>query len=116
MKTYAFEHFWFKNRDDNTFAMGITEYAHSELGTLTYIDLPKAGKIIAPAETFGYLESAKSVAELFVLIPTKVIKIYDGLPEDYDHTQPLIILEGNYPAPMNEAQYNAWLKAGCPCE
>lgn len=45
--------------------IGITDYAQSELGDITYLELPKVGDRVEAGQPFGVIESVKADEELF---------------------------------------------------
>jgi len=57
---YAKSHEWLKLESDGTATVGITDYAQSSLGDITYVQLPKVGATFKAGETFGVVESVKA--------------------------------------------------------
>jgi glycine cleavage system H protein len=45
--------------------VGITDFAQSELGDIVYVEMPSVGSKVSSGETFGNVESVKSVSDLF---------------------------------------------------
>ena len=41
---YTKEHEWVKDLGDGTYLVGITDYAQSEIGDVSYVELPGAGR------------------------------------------------------------------------
>src|SRR5450756_322232 len=58
---YHKEHMWV--RGDGT--IGITFYAQDQLGEIVFIEVPDAGTDIEAGESFGEVESRKSVSDLY---------------------------------------------------
>lgn len=78
-RKYTESHEWVKP-DGETMLIGITDFAVHELcsgneGDLVYCDLPEAGRILDPGETFGEIESVKAVADLNTPIGGTVIEV-----------------------------------------
>jgi glycine cleavage system H protein len=61
---YTKEHEWVAV-DCDTCAVGITDYAQSQLGDVVFVELPQTGTAVKASETFGVVESVKSVSDLY---------------------------------------------------
>ncbi|TAG28449.1 MAG: glycine cleavage system protein GcvH, partial [Verrucomicrobia bacterium] len=48
-----------------TALVGITDYAQSSLGDITFIQLPKAGANFSAGEAFGVVESVKAASDVY---------------------------------------------------
>ena len=66
---YSESHEWVKV-EDGIAVIGVSDYAQSEMGDITYVDLPSEGDEVAAGEEFGALESVKASSELYC--PEKV--------------------------------------------
>jgi glycine cleavage system H protein len=62
---YAKSHEWVKIENDGTAVIGITDYAQSALGDITYVQLPKVGATFKAGEVFGVVESVKAASDLY---------------------------------------------------
>lgn len=62
---YAKSHEWVKIENDGTAVIGITDYAQSALGDITYVQLPKVGATFKAGEIFGVVESVKAASDLY---------------------------------------------------
>lgn len=81
---YAKSHEWLKLEGDGTATVGITDYAQSSLGDITYVQLPKVGAVLKAGETFGVVESVKAASDLYAPVAGTVIAVntaLDGAPE-----------------------------------
>ena len=63
---YAKSHEWLKPEGDGTATVGISDYAQSSLGDITYVQLPKVGATLAAGATFGVVESVKAASDLYL--------------------------------------------------
>lgn len=63
---YAKSHEWLKLDSDGTATVGITDYAQSSLGDITYVQLPKIGATLKAGDTFGVVESVKAASDLYL--------------------------------------------------
>ena len=61
---YSESHEWVKI-DGNVAIIGVSDFAQSELGDITYVDLPSDGDEIEKGSEFGALESVKTAADLY---------------------------------------------------
>ncbi len=61
---YTQEHEWINDLSDNI-SIGITDFAQSSLGDIVFVELPEVGKEINKGESFGVVESIKSVSDLY---------------------------------------------------
>ena len=81
---YAKSHEWIKFSADGTALVGITDYAQSSLGDITFVQLPKAGAVFAAGATFGVVESVKAASDLYAPVDLTVIEsnaALDAAPE-----------------------------------
>ena len=92
---YSKEHEWVKV-EGNVATIGITEYAQSELGDIVFVELPETDDEINEGDTFGSVESVKTVSELYAPISGKVVEVNEELEDS--------------PESVNESPYEkAWM-------
>ena len=77
---YSKEHEWVKV-ESNTVTIGITEYAQGELGDIVFVELPEVDDEINEGDTFGSVESVKTVSELYAPVSGKVVESNDELED-----------------------------------
>jgi glycine cleavage system H protein len=77
---YTKEHEWVRI-EDNEATIGITDHAQDELGDVVFVELPKVGDSIEANESFGNVESVKSVSELFMPLTGEVLEVNADLDE-----------------------------------
>ena len=75
---YTIEHEWVREEGENI-VVGITDYAQEALGELVYIELPSEGDEINKGDTFGAVESTKSVSDLFAPLSGEVVEVNEAL-------------------------------------
>lgn len=75
---YSKEHEWVRV-DGNLAYIGITDFAQDELGDIVFVELPDTGRTLAANETFGTVESVKTVSDLFAPVSGKVVQTNDKL-------------------------------------
>lgn len=81
---YTAEHEWIRRSGADTVRVGITDYAQSALGDVVFVQLPVIGTAVTAGETFGEVESTKSVSDLYAPISGKVSAVnsdLDGTPQ-----------------------------------
>jgi glycine cleavage system H protein len=94
---YTKEHEWVRRTPSaRVVQVGITDFAQSSLGDVTYLDIPAIGTTLKQNQVFGSIESVKSVSELFAPVSGKIVKRNEALVND--------------PAPINASPYGeGWL-------
>ncbi|ULE32447.1 glycine cleavage system protein GcvH [Mycobacterium sp. IDR2000157661] len=76
---YTEEHEWVQRTGDGTVRVGITDYAQSALGDVVFVQLPDVGADVTAGESFGEVESTKSVSDLYAPVSAKVIAVNGDL-------------------------------------
>ncbi len=77
---YTKEHEWAR-KEDGRVIVGITDYAQDALGDVVYVDLPAAGADVRAGDTFGEVESTKSVSDLFSPVSGRVAERNEQLED-----------------------------------
>lgn len=81
--SYTAEHEWVSALTaEGTVRVGITDHAQDALGDVVYVDLPSVGDSVAAEESFGEIESTKSVSDLFAPISGEIVAVNEGLEDD----------------------------------
>ena len=75
---YTTEHEWVKLEGDIA-TFGITDYAQEQLGDIVFVELPEEGVTVEKGDTFGVVESTKSVSDLYVPLSGVVLESNDPL-------------------------------------
>ena len=73
---YTKTHEWVRVEGD-TATLGITDHAQSELGDITYLELPESGDSISVGTPFGVVESVKAASDIYSPIDGEVIELND---------------------------------------
>lgn len=109
---YTEDHEWIKLEDGKAI-IGITEFAQSELGDIVFVELPAVGDEIAAGDSFGSVESVKTVSELYLPIAGKILEVNEALED-----APELVNESPYEQawmvviePANEADVEKLLTA-----
>ena len=75
---YTKTHEWVRVEGDVA-TIGITDFAQSELGDVVYVDLPEVGRVLAQEETFGSVESVKTVSDVYAPVGGEVVDVNQAL-------------------------------------
>lgn len=79
---YSKEHEWIRVTG-NVGIIGVTDYAAEQLGDIVHIELPKVGDEFGKGESFGVLESVKSVSDVYLPLPGKVVDVNSALESNH---------------------------------
>ncbi|MEA3490123.1 MAG: glycine cleavage system protein GcvH [Candidatus Omnitrophota bacterium] len=77
---YTKEHEWIKIEGDEA-VLGITDHAQSELGDITFIELPEPGREIRQSENFATIESVKAASDVYAPVSGKIVAVNDSLQD-----------------------------------
>ena len=77
--SYTTEHEWVQRVSDDTVRVGITDFAQSSLGDVVFVQLPDVGTDVSAGESFGEVESTKSVSDLYSPVTAKVLAVNGDL-------------------------------------
>ena len=75
---YTKEHEWIRV-EGGTAVIGVTKYAIEQLGDVVHLDLPKVGAVLKAHDTFGTIESTKTVSDLYSPAAGTVSEVNAGL-------------------------------------
>src|SRR5687768_6470014 len=75
---YTKTHEWVRI-DGDVATVGISDYAQSELGDIVYVDLPSVGRSLAVGDSFGSVESVKTVSDVYAPLSGEVIEVNESL-------------------------------------
>lgn len=78
---YSKEHEWVKEEGGKV-RIGITDFAQSELGDIVFVELPEVGDEVTVDDSFGSVESVKTVSELYSPVSGKVVEVNEDLNDN----------------------------------
>jgi glycine cleavage system H protein len=61
--------------------VGITEYAQDALGDVVYVQVPELGATVSAGDSFGEVESTKSVSDIYAPVSGTVVAVNDTLAD-----------------------------------
>jgi cardiolipin synthase len=72
---YTADHEWVRRTGADTVRVGVTDFAQAALGDVVFVQLPDEGADVTAGESFGEVESTKSVSELYAPVSAKVVAV-----------------------------------------
>jgi glycine cleavage system H protein len=78
---YTAEHEWAKLISDDVVRIGITDYAQNSLGDIVFVSVHGVDSAVAAGDTFGEVESTKSVSDLFAPVAGQVVARNEALDD-----------------------------------
>ena len=70
---YTAEHEWVRVEPNGVVRVGITDFAQDSLGDIVYVQLPAVGSKVSAGDSFGEVESTKSVSEIYAPVAGQVV-------------------------------------------
>ena len=80
---YTKTHEWVRV-DGDVATIGLSDYAQSELGDITYLELPEIGDEVTQSEPLGVVESVKAASDIYAPVAGEVLERNEdvvGAPE-----------------------------------
>ena len=78
---YTKEHEWVRLEGAEA-VIGITDFAQDALGDVVFVELPAVGAVLTQGQTFGVVESNKTISDLFAPVAGRVLAINTDLREE----------------------------------
>ncbi|HQZ34148.1 MAG TPA: glycine cleavage system protein GcvH [Ilumatobacteraceae bacterium] len=92
---YSSDHEWISVSGSRA-RIGITDFAQDALGDVVYVQVPTLGSAVTAGDSFGEVESTKSVSDVYAPLTGTVVAVNDSL--------------GDSPETLNSDPYGAgWL-------
>lgn len=91
---YSKSHEWVK-MDGDVAVIGISDFAQDALGDVVFVNLPQDGDSVSAGETFGDVESVKTVSDLISPVSGAVCAVNEELLDA--------------PEKLNQDPYGAWI-------
>ncbi len=77
--------------ENNTYVIGLTDYAVEQLGDIVFLELPEVGTEFKKGETFATIESVKAASEIYMPISGKILEVNNEVVE-----RPELLNEDSY--------------------
>jgi len=78
---YSSDHEWIQQIEGGV-RIGITDYAQDALGDVVYVAIPPVGTQVAAGDSFGEVESTKSVSDVYAPVTGVVTQVNAELAAD----------------------------------
>jgi glycine cleavage system H protein len=115
---YTRDHEWIKE-DGKKSLVGVTAFAIEQLGDIVHIDLPAVGDVLAKGDSFGTIESTKTVSDLYMPSSGTITRVNEELVSSLEtlHESPyekgwLVEIESGTDSEelLSAADYQAYLE------
>lgn len=80
MMRFTEEHEWI-SVEGEVAKVGITNHAQDTLGDITFVDLPKVGKVVKKGDSLCVVESVKAASDVFAPVGGTVVAVNTALSE-----------------------------------
>jgi glycine cleavage system H protein len=77
---YSSDHEWV-SRDGDVVRIGITDYAQDALGDVVFVQVPTVGSDVSAGDSFGEIESTKSVSDVYAPVSGTVLEVNEALAD-----------------------------------
>jgi glycine cleavage system H protein len=78
---YSRDHEWVRIEGTNA-RIGITDYAQDALGDVVFVQAPAVGASVAAGDSFGEVESTKSVSDIYAPVSGTVARVNERLADE----------------------------------
>jgi len=113
------EHEWI-SKEGESFRVGISEYAQTELGEVVFVDLPEVGTKVSKGDSLLTVESVKAVSDVYAPVDGEIVEVnsaLEGSPELVNESPQaeawMVAIKpsdaGQVEALMNEADYQKFV-------
>jgi glycine cleavage system H protein len=75
------DHEWIR-LDGELAAVGVTDYAQSQLGDVVYVELPEIGRRVEKGKEAAVVESVKAASEVYAPASGEVVEVNEALAAD----------------------------------
>lgn len=72
---YTKDHEWLRDLGGGLVLTGITDYAQTSLGDVTFVELPALGKTFQTGQTMGVVESVKAASDIYAPVSGEIVEI-----------------------------------------
>ena len=78
---YTKDHEWLRERDDGTWAVGITDHAQMALGDLVFVELPETETTVVAGDACAVVESVKAASDVYCPVAGEISSTNAGLAD-----------------------------------
>ena len=84
---YSKDHEWIRFDDSTTASVGVTKFAVEQLGDIVHIEINDIDSEVEAEDSFGTIESTKTVSDLYLPISGTITAINEDLIESPESLQ-----------------------------
>ena len=102
-------HVWLEDLGENSYRVGITDFAQDELGDIVFVEPPEEGREYDQADECAVVESVKSTSDIYCPLSGTITEINSDLNDTPDliNSEPysegwIFILKANDDSELNE--------------
>mgnify|MGYP000144426089 CR=1 FL=1 len=77
---YTKDHEWVRVEGDVA-TIGITDFAQTSLGDVTFVELPEEGDSFSKGESFSVVESVKAASDIYLPVDGEVLEVNSPLED-----------------------------------
>ena len=81
MIRYSKEHEWVRVEGESA-TVGISEHAVSELGDITFVELPEIGNTVSKDESVAFIESVKAASDVYTPVSGEITEVNERLEDE----------------------------------
>lgn len=78
---YSEDHEWIAVEGDLG-TVGITDYAQSQLGDITFVDLPEAGATASKGDSVAVVDSVKAASDVYTPVSGTIAEVNEALNDE----------------------------------
>jgi len=78
---YSTDHEWVLQQDGRA-KVGISEFAQSELGDISFVELPEVGRQVNRGEAVCSIDSLKSTSEIYAPVSGTILEVNNTLADE----------------------------------
>ena len=67
--------------DDDTYTIGLTDYAVEQLGDIVFLELPEVDIEFSKGDAFATVESVKAASEIYMPVSGKILEVNTALAD-----------------------------------
>jgi len=121
---YSTDHEWVLQQDGRA-KVGISEFAQSELGDISFVELPEVGRQVNRGEAVCSIDSLKSTSEIYAPVSGTILEVNNTLADEQAcatiNSDPLgqgwlFVIQMNDPKEIEElltrSEYERYLESG----
>ena len=75
-------HEYLLKNEDETYTIGLTDYAVEQLGDIVFLELPEVGVTFSKGDTFATVESVKAASEIYMPVSGKILEVNTALTDN----------------------------------